>query len=113
LDKCNEAQGAIGIPVTMEDERTSGEEDRRWRKALQKLGLVAVRRQLQQFAKGDANDTKPSGIQTRPSNPPHQFVQAWYRKTQQKAQRTENFRAYVLAALALATVAGGIFFLIV
>ena len=103
----------MSIPVTMEDKRTIGEEKRRWRKALQKLGLVAVRQQLQQFAKGAANDTEQSGIQTGPSNPPRQFVQDWYRKTQQKAQRSEIIRAYVLAVLVLATVAGGLIFLIV
>lgn len=97
----------------MGDEGTGGQEKRRWRKMLQKLGAVAVRRQLQQSADDDTSDSERSGKQTGSSNPPRQFIDAWYREGRQRARRAKYFRAYALAVLALAAVAAGILFLAV
>ena len=98
---------------TMENGETSGETERRWRKALQKIGVVAVRQKLQHLIDDDTASTKRSGSRTSLSNPPRQFIDAWYRDAQQQAQRAKNSRAYLLAAIALAMVATGIIFLIV
>ena len=98
---------------TMENGETSGEAERRWRKALRKIGMVAVRQKLQQSIDDDTASTERSSFRTSLSRPPRQFIEAWYRETQQKAQRAKNSRAYLLSIFALAVAAAGIIFLIV
>ena len=97
----------------MEKGATSGADERRWRKTLKKLGAAAVRRQLQQPVDDVKNDTIRSPTDTGSPDPPRQFVDAWYREAQQKAQRAKNSRTFMLALFALATVAAGIIFLTV
>ena len=85
------------------------DDERRWRKALHKLGMVGVRRHLQHSAADDAARSERPADSSSP--PPRQFVDAWYREAQQRIQRAKNLRSYVLAILALAIVAAGIVFL--
>ena len=97
----------------MENGETGGDAERRWRKALKKIGVVAVRQKLQQSISDNAASTIGSGLRTGLSNPPRRFIEAWYREAQQKAQRVKISCAYLLAGIALAMVVTGIVFLIV
>ena len=91
----------------------STEDERRWRKALKKLGLVHVRRRLQQPDGDDTAESETSGIVSDAPHPPRRFVDSWYRNSQQQRQRAKHVRSSVLTVLVLVIIAVGILFLMV
>jgi len=91
----------------------TNDDENRWRKALNALGAVQVRQLLQRPVKDDDPESEESGVVTDASHPSRRFIDAWYRDSHRRRQRTKDVRQYVVAVVALAIVGSGILFLMV
>jgi hypothetical protein len=73
-------------------------DERRWREAMEKLGVENVRSKLSSFAVGTALDTPIMGNVDDAPHPPRRFVEAWLAK-KEAAGHKYRVRVDILALI--------------